>query len=120
MQDAPTAPPHPTVRLFRRTEAAEYVRNTYAFPCSPRWLAKLAVVGGGPAFRKAGRTPLYAQESLDTWALNRIGPVQQSTSDTVRARHEREAGDEERHTDTDEDFLRTVAHSAGSEARRDR
>ncbi len=33
--------------------------------CSPRWLAKLAVIGGGPIFRKAGRTPIYARADLD-------------------------------------------------------
>lgn len=67
------------ILYYRRAEAARYVRNTYIFPCSARWLAKLAVVGGGPPFRKAGRTPLYAPADLDAWALTRIGALQTST-----------------------------------------
>ena len=45
---------------LRRDNAAQHVRDTWGLPCSPRWLAKLAVVGGGPIYRKAGRTPIYA------------------------------------------------------------
>jgi hypothetical protein len=63
------------------TDAARYVSETYGFPCSRQWLAKLAVIGGGPLFRKAGRTPIYAPQDLDAWAKNRIGAPQRSTSD---------------------------------------
>jgi hypothetical protein len=55
--------------------------DTYGFPCSRQWLAKLAVVGGGPLYRKAGRTPIYETPELDRWAEARIGPPQRSTSD---------------------------------------
>jgi hypothetical protein len=65
-----------------RALAAEYVRTKFGFPCSRQWLAKLAVVGGGPVFRKAGRRPMYAPTDLDAWALSRIGEPQRSTSDT--------------------------------------
>ena len=44
------------------------------------WLAKLAVVGGGPIYRKAGRFPLYTQEDLDHWADSRLGAPRRSTS----------------------------------------
>jgi hypothetical protein len=67
-------------RYLLRTAAARYVRDTWGTPCSPRWLAKLAVVGGGPPFRKAGRFPLYAPDDLDAWAQSRIGTVRNSTS----------------------------------------
>jgi hypothetical protein len=67
--------------FLNREEAASYVRTNFGFPCSRQWLAKLAVVGGGPVFRKAGRTPIYAPDDLDTWALARIGAPQRSTSD---------------------------------------
>ena len=30
--------------------------------------SELAVVGGGPEYRKAGRTPLYPQDALDEYA----------------------------------------------------
>jgi hypothetical protein len=69
------------VRYLRRVDAAAYVRDRYGFPRSRQWLAKLAVVGGGPTYRKSGRTPLYAPQDLDTWALSRIGEPRRSTSD---------------------------------------
>jgi hypothetical protein len=71
-----------SIHYLRRLEAADYIRTKYGFPCSRQWLAKLAVVGGGPVFRKAGRTPIYALADLDAWAVNRIGVPQRSTSDT--------------------------------------
>ncbi len=70
-------------RFLRRVEAANYVTDRYGFPCSRQWLAKLAVVGGGPLFRKAGRYPIYQPEDLDRWAQARIGPAQRSTSDVA-------------------------------------
>lgn len=80
MRDDPAATSANSAILYhRRFAAAEYIRDTYNFPCSVRWLAKLAVIGGGPPFRKAGRTPLYAPADLDAWALARIGRLQTST-----------------------------------------
>ncbi|MHB2166477.1 hypothetical protein [Alsobacter sp. R-9] len=82
---------HPSpagARYLTRADAAEYIRNSYGFPCSRQWLAKLAVIGGGPVFRKAGRTPLYAPADLDAWALARIGAPQRSTSDVTGAGEE--------------------------------
>lgn len=75
----PTSPE--AVRYLRRVDAARYVESSYGFPCSPRWLAKLAVTGGGPVFRKAGRIPIYAPADLDAWSQSRIGAPQKSTSD---------------------------------------
>jgi hypothetical protein len=43
----------------------------------------LAVVGGGPLYRKAGRFPLYDPEDLDSWASARLGSKRRSTSDPV-------------------------------------
>jgi hypothetical protein len=65
---------------LRRDQAARHIRELWGLPCSPRWLAKLAVVGGGPIYRKAGRTPIYAPADLDAWALARIGAPQRSSS----------------------------------------
>src|SRR5262249_59966692 len=42
------------LRLLRRAEAAEHIQQKWGYPCSPRTLAKYAVIGGGPPFRKAG------------------------------------------------------------------
>jgi hypothetical protein len=68
-------------RLLRRAEAALYVKDSWGIPLSYRTLAKLAVVGGGPEFRKAGRFPLYEPADLDAWAKAKLGPKQRSTSD---------------------------------------
>lgn len=59
-------------RFLRRNDAASYLTETYGFPCSRAWLAKLASVGGGPVFRKAGRVPIYSQSDLDAWATARL------------------------------------------------
>lgn len=69
-----------STRYFRRAEAAHYVRETWGMPCSSKWLAKLAVVGGGPIYRKAGRFPLYTADDLDQWATSRLGTPRRSTS----------------------------------------
>ena len=71
-------------RLLRRLRAAEYITDTYGIPCSPKTLAKLACIGGGPAFRLAGRFPLYPVSSLDAWAQSKIGPLVRSTSELYR------------------------------------
>ncbi|MBZ6077572.1 hypothetical protein [Microvirga puerhi] len=82
------------IRFLRRAEAANYVETHYGFPCSRQWLAKLAVVGGGPLYRKAGRTPIYAPSDLDRWAMDRIGAPQRSTSDVQSISSKSPDGDE--------------------------
>jgi len=67
--------------FLRRSDAAIYIAERYGFPCSRQWLAKLAVIGGGPIFRKAGRYPVYEPAELERWAEGRIGPPQRSTSE---------------------------------------
>ncbi len=69
-----------TTRYLRRADAAHYVREKWGQPCSAKWLAKLAVTGGGPIFRKAGRFPIYRPSELDEWAEARIGEPRRSTS----------------------------------------
>lgn len=66
--------------FLRRTEAAQHIREVWGLPCQPKTLAKLAVVGGGPIYRKAGRFPLYLPADLDTWAEARISAPRLSTS----------------------------------------
>jgi hypothetical protein len=70
----------PIAPYLRRAAAAHYVRDIWGLPCSSKWLAKLAVVGGGPIYRKAGRFPLYTADDLDTWAVSRLGQPRRSTS----------------------------------------
>ena len=67
-------------RYLRRADAARHIREHWGIPCSTKWLAKLAVTGGGPIFRKAGRFPIYSPADLDMWAEGRIGEPRRSTS----------------------------------------
>jgi hypothetical protein len=73
------------MRYLRREDASKYVTETWGVPCAVRSLAKWAVVGGGPPFRKCGKFPLYAPTDLDVWAKARIGGLQRSTSDVPKA-----------------------------------
>ena len=66
---------------MRRAEAARYLRETHGIPCAPATLAKYACIGGGPAFRKAGKFPIYARDDLDTWAEHRLSKLIRSTSE---------------------------------------
>ena len=67
-------------RLLRRAEAAKHIQGKWGYPCSPRTLAKYAVVGGGPVFRKAGRYPLYQPDDLDSWIAGKLSDPVTSTS----------------------------------------
>jgi hypothetical protein len=74
---------------MRRADAARYIRENHGIPCSPATLAKYACLGGGPAFRKAGRFPVYSRDDLDVWARSRFSePVQSCSGFSVRSRAE--------------------------------
>ena len=77
-------------RLLRRAEAALHVQDKWGYPCSPKTLAKYAVIGGGPRFRKAGRYPLYHPDDLDVWVNGRLSDLVTSTSalSTMKVRTE--------------------------------
>jgi hypothetical protein len=68
---------------MRRKQASEYLHKEHGVSLSAATLAKLAVVGGGPAYRKDGRFPLYDQPVLDAYALARLGPLRSSTSESL-------------------------------------
>jgi hypothetical protein len=74
-----------TPKYLRRKRASQYLEDRWGIRCKPNYLAKLAVVGGGPPFRKANRDPLYDPKDLDTWAQERIGPLVHSTSERSAA-----------------------------------
>lgn len=71
----------PSERLLCRTEASAYLLSRWGIRRSPRTLAKYAVTGGGPRFRKAGRTPLYSVRDLDTFAVGSLSKLVASTSE---------------------------------------
>ena len=66
---------------LRRRDAARYITETFGMPCSPNWLAKLAVVGGGPLYRKADRYPLYDPDDLDAWVRGRLSAPRRTTTE---------------------------------------
>jgi len=78
-------------RFLRRSDAAKYLRDRWGLPCATRTLAKIACISSdGPEMHYAGRIPLYTPESLDEYALKKIGPARRSTSDTgLDTTHER-------------------------------
>jgi hypothetical protein len=70
--------------LMRRADAARYIRETYGIPCVGQTLAKYAcTTGAGPAFRKAGKFPIYSRDDLDAWAQQRLGRLVRSTSELI-------------------------------------
>jgi hypothetical protein len=69
-----------------RNQASAYLEEKWCLRRSRNYLAKLAVVGGGPAFSKANRTPLYSEDDLDEYAKNLIGPRVRSTSELPPAK----------------------------------
>lgn len=71
-------------QFLRRKAAGEYLKAKFGFG-SEKTLAKLACVGGGPEFCKAGPAALYEPAKLDEWALAKIGAPRRSTSDAVAA-----------------------------------
>jgi len=62
---APALPVAHPQRYLTNDEAAEHLS------LSPRTLEKLRVMGGGPKFRKFGRSVRYAEADLDAWAAER-------------------------------------------------
>ena len=61
---------------LRRKDAAAYLQERCG-AYTAQTLAKLACIGGGPTYRKMGRTPLYTIDDLETWIASRMsGPIE--------------------------------------------
>jgi hypothetical protein len=73
----------PLKRLLRRCEAAKYIREIWGIPCSPKTLAKLFCIGGGPLVRKSGRIPLYDENDLDAWVASKLSRKIASSSEVT-------------------------------------
>jgi len=69
-----------TARPLRRAEASRYLHETHGIDRKPATLAKLACIGGGPEFRRAGRVPLYSTTDLDDWAATLLTPPATTTT----------------------------------------
>lgn len=62
-------------------EASDYLLARHSIKRTPGTLAKLRVIGGGPAFRKANRNVVYAATDLDAWAAEITSGLLRSTSE---------------------------------------
>jgi hypothetical protein len=67
-------------RLMRRNEAAKR-QHDLTGTGSPKTLAKLAVIGGGPPITYLGRIPLYEVDAFDAWVESRLSRPVRSTSE---------------------------------------
>jgi hypothetical protein len=74
-------------RRLRRAEASAYLKEAWGLSYCSRTLAKLASVGGSPPMEYAGRIPLYPEDGLDGWALAKIEPRVNSTSERRARQH---------------------------------
>ena len=77
-----------THRLLRRKAASDYLHETHGLDRAPSTLAKLAVIGGGPIFRRINRVPLYAKDDLDRWVASKLSAPMRSTSDSASSKAE--------------------------------
>jgi len=66
-------------QFLRPGPAERFLQENYGFG-GKKSLDKLASVGGGPPFHKAGHARLYKPEALIEFALSKIGPPQTSTA----------------------------------------
>lgn len=67
---------------LKRSEAPEYLYAKHGIKRTASTLAKLACVGGGPAFRKDGaKYVVYDLTELDRWAEEILGAPLRTTSD---------------------------------------
>lgn len=83
MIDSPAvSKPWPT--RMRRKVASEYLLAEHAVTVSTQTLAKYAVYGGGPAYRKDGYFPVYDRHDLDDFAVVRLGPLRTSTRELCK------------------------------------
>lgn len=72
------------IALLTRRAAAELLTSK-GFTTSPKTLAKLACIGGGPPFRRWGSRPVYDPDDLLAWATARLTPPKASTSGFSKA-----------------------------------
>jgi len=69
-------------RRLDRKEAAQFLTSR-GYRTAPATLAKLACLGGGPAFESFGRRPLYREPDLLAWAQSRTTGPRRSTSEAA-------------------------------------
>jgi hypothetical protein len=78
---SPEHSPAKLVRRYRRTEASTYLKDVWGISRTPKTLAKLNVIGGGPLVEYDGRIPLYTEPNLDDYARGVLSPPVANTSE---------------------------------------
>lgn len=68
------------VRL-NRSDACDYLEEAHGITRKPSTLATYATKGGGPAFQKDGKFPLYTTQALDDWVEAQLSPLVTSTAE---------------------------------------
>jgi hypothetical protein len=68
--------------LLRRKQAAQAL-SELGYPMSAATLATKASRGGGPAYRRFGRVPLYRWADLLAWAQGRLSGPRHNTSEAA-------------------------------------
>lgn len=84
------------VKRMRRKAASAYLLDIWGISRTPKTLAKLAVIGGGPPFEKDGRIPLYTIPGIDDWAKSQLSPMVNSTAEFERTLAKPHATDHQR------------------------
>jgi hypothetical protein len=67
-------------RYLDQDQASQYLGEK-GLKIAPKTLGKLRVTGGGPAYRKFGRKPVYEPLGLDQWVDQKLGAPRRSTSE---------------------------------------
>jgi hypothetical protein len=71
----------PRLSPVRAEGASHYLKARWGIDIKASTLGKLRCIGGGPAFRRAGRWPIYDVSDLDAWAQARLSEKVKSTSE---------------------------------------
>jgi hypothetical protein len=75
--------------FLSRRGAATLVRDEFHMPCSVAGLARLASVGGGPPYHRAGGHCLYPRAPLRRWAASRRTPLLTKANEAPVSLHSR-------------------------------
>ncbi len=74
----------PTHKLYlSRAQAAEYLQERYG-AYTKQTLAKMAVDGTGPKFRRMGAFTYYLESDLDEWVAERMSAPVKSTTELAQ------------------------------------
>jgi hypothetical protein len=65
-------------RTFLTEDKAEAYLAALGLTVAAKTLRKYRCIGGGPEFRRFGRTPVYEPEALDRWVEEKLTPPRRS------------------------------------------